>query len=493
MNDYIYDIIIDIKTFEDLKNNGWKIMASENGNEKYEYFKHNEKDDPRKKLNRVGILGGGNVGKTYILHKLIRKEYNEKIKTKGISVIYPEINRENQFACLDTCNTLNTSLFCDNINDEEFINNLNDLKSLNNIKKMINDKNCINCFIEDFIIEKSNILIIVLNQLTIKEQKFLNRLKNNQNFETMFIIHNLQFFCEKKTIEDYIENVLKKSVFLNLKKEFIPQFYDEKIEKSYYFYEKGIGNFENNNKTKQNIFHLFMGKEGTEAEKFFNYQTIKYLRNMILCKINNCFFDVIEELKNSLSLYSNKYMINEEEQEKPINRDDLLIKKEDDYTMKCRKNFKLKNCIINEMGIVNISSKNSITPPYICYKGKYINKKKNENWPALIIITEMFENDIKISTSISDDYETEFITITNSKKIEKDPNIEEIETIEEEDINEDNINIVIKLNFQDYTLDNKNVRIKNVNPGIKIIYFKINEKKYYDEPIIIEKKEKIIN
>ena len=161
--------------------------------------------------------------------------------------------------------------------------------------------------------------------------------------------------------------------------------------------------------------------------------------------------------------------------------------------MKCRKNFKLKNCIINEMGIVNISSKNSITPPYICYKGKYINKKKNENWPALIIITEMFANDIKISTSISDDYETEFITINNSKKIEKDPDIEEIETIEEEDINEDNINIVIKLNFQDYTLDNKNVRIKNVNPGIKIIYFKIFEKKYYDVPIIIEKKKKKIN
>jgi GTPase SAR1 family protein len=420
MNDNIYDIIIDIKSFEDLKNNGWKIMASENGYEKYEYFKQNEKDDPRKKLNRVGILGGGNVGKTFILHKLINKEYTEKIKTKGISVIYPEIDSENRFVCLDTCNTLNTSLFYDKINDEEFINNLNELESLNNIKKMINDKNCINCFIEDFIIKNSNILIIVLNQLTIKEQKFLNRLKNNLNFETMFIIHNLQFFCEKKAIEDYIENVLKKSIFLNLEKEFIPQFYVEKIEKSYFFYEKRIGNVKNNNETKQNIFHLFMGKEGSEAEKFFNYQTIKYLRDMILCKINNCIFDVIEELKNSLSLYSNKYMINEDEQERPINIYHLLIKNEDDYNyMKCRKNFKLKNCIINEMGIVNISSKNSTTPPYICYEGKYINKKKNENWPALIIITEMFVNDIKISTSISDDYKKRIITISNSKKIEK--------------------------------------------------------------------------
>ncbi len=32
------------------------------------------------------------------------------------------------------------------------------------------------------------------------------------------------------------------------------------------------------------------------------------------------------------------------------------------------------------------------------------------------------------------------------------------------------------MNFKDYIFDNSNVIIKNVNSGIKIIYFKINEK-----------------
>ena len=69
MNDDFYDIIIDIKTFEDLKNNGWDIMMHENGEKKY--FKQKEIN-----INRVGILGGGNVGKTFILHELINKGYN---------------------------------------------------------------------------------------------------------------------------------------------------------------------------------------------------------------------------------------------------------------------------------------------------------------------------------------------------------------------------------------------------------------------------------
>ena len=113
--DDFYDIVIDIENFEDLKDKGWKIEMNEKGKNKYEYFK-DDIDKWKKKLNRIGILGGGNVGKTFILHKLIRKEYNEKIKTKGISVIYPEIDSENRFVCLDTCNTLNTSLFYDKIN-----------------------------------------------------------------------------------------------------------------------------------------------------------------------------------------------------------------------------------------------------------------------------------------------------------------------------------------------------------------------------------------
>ena len=240
MKDDIYDIIIDIKTFEDLKNNGWEIMMHENGEKKY--FKQKEIN-----INIVGILGGGNVGKTFILHKLINKGYNEKIKTKGISVIYPDIAPSVVF--LDTCNTLNTSLFY-----EEFIKNLSDKEKLKIIKELNKDKKFRNIFIEDFIIRHSNILIIVINQLSFKEQKFLNRLKN-EDFETIFVSHNLQFFCDVKSIEDYIKNTIEKSVFSNLKKIIFTNLdliksNENESKKPYYFREKNISgkNYNDNNK-----------------------------------------------------------------------------------------------------------------------------------------------------------------------------------------------------------------------------------------------------
>ena len=187
-----YDIVIDIENFEDLKKKGWKIEMNEKGNQKYEYFIKRGK-----KLNRVGILGGGNVGKTFILHKLLGKQYNDKIKTRGISVIYPEIfEKDNFFVYLDTCNILNTSLFAKNLTQEEVFN-LSDKERLNYMKYLIKDKKSRNIFIQDFIIQKSNILIIVVNQLSFKDQNFLNRLKYNLNFDLMLIIHNLQFFCKK--------------------------------------------------------------------------------------------------------------------------------------------------------------------------------------------------------------------------------------------------------------------------------------------------------
>ena len=34
-----YDLIIDIESFNDLKENGWKIEKSQDGSDKYEFFK----------------------------------------------------------------------------------------------------------------------------------------------------------------------------------------------------------------------------------------------------------------------------------------------------------------------------------------------------------------------------------------------------------------------------------------------------------------------
>jgi GTPase SAR1 family protein len=321
---------------------------NEKGKNKYKYFKDVSNNNYEEKLlNRIGILGGGNVGKTFILHKLLGKQYNNKIKTRGISVIYPEIEEKDKlFVCLDTCNTLNTSLFAKNLTHEEVFN-LSDKERLNYMKYLIKDQKFRNIFIEDFIIEKANILIIVINQLSFKEQKYLNRLKYNLNFDLMLIIHNLQFFCKKKTIEAHIENVVKKSIFSNLEKGYI--IFDinsnddksDKSDKPFYYKEKEIGKQKKENPT-QEIIHLFMAKEGSEAGNYFNKITIDFIRNKIKTETRPKIFDVIKEVKSFLSECSYQYMIKEEKKDRPILEDEIEKEvKEDD------KKFVLKNYIIS--------------------------------------------------------------------------------------------------------------------------------------------------
>ena len=490
MNDYnnIYDIIFNINSFYDLKEKGWRINMDEKGNEKFNFFSNFDNENKEKRLLiKVGILGGGKVGKTFILHRLLDKEYERKEKTKGISVIYPEIGSDNQIVYLDTCNTLNTSLFAENFTIEE-VYNLDDNERLRLMKELNKDQKIKNIFIEDFIIEKSDIILIVINDLSFKEQIFLNRLKNHTNFEKIFIIHNLQFFCDIRNIEEYIENKVKKSIFSNLEEAYIPHFdFDKNYEKndskkSFYFREKNFPNSNDKDK-QQKIYHFFMGKEGSEAGNIFNYETIEYIKNVINFQINKRIVDIIDELKDFLSLNSYKYMINEwneDNQYNPILKKDLSIEydeNEDGKYIICKKDFKLKDFITNEMGISTFYSDKSITPPYICYKGRYKNIRRNEEWPALIIKAQMFVNskDIKIFQNLNDDNETMNIIISCPKKFEQDSDIETIEEIEG-NIKEDNLKIEIKINIDYFIIDTSRIIIKEPEEGIKVIYLKIVDK-----------------
>ena len=88
----------------------------------------------------------------------------------------------------------------------------------NVIQIMAKDKKAFELFIQDFIIEKSNILFIVVGQMILSEQKLINRVVNETNNNTIFVIHNLKNLYSKEQIENYIENTFKKNIFLNFKK-----------------------------------------------------------------------------------------------------------------------------------------------------------------------------------------------------------------------------------------------------------------------------------
>ena len=87
------DILINIDSFYNLKSDkkGWDNEISEKGVDNYE--KYTQKEEI--KLNRVGILEIGGVGKTYILGNMINVEKLKKTYyKKSISLIYPQDNRK---------------------------------------------------------------------------------------------------------------------------------------------------------------------------------------------------------------------------------------------------------------------------------------------------------------------------------------------------------------------------------------------------------------
>ena len=340
-----YDTIIDFDSLKiSCEEKGFKILFSENGNKNYE---------KRKKQNStiVGVIGNANKGKSYILSKISNEELPRgySVSTKGISVKYPKIEIR-PFIILDSAGS-ETPLIKNS--DNEYINESNNV-NFELINELARDKIATQNFIQDFIYFYSNILIIIVGQLTNDEQKLINRIKsNNRNKKTIFIIHNLMFIETIKNVETIIENIIKKSITFNkLSKRNIISENDDR--KNNYYYLEAIDD-------KSTIVHLIMAREGTEAGNYYNQSTIDFLKKQIIIETFTKNFDIIESFKKFLSMCSGTYM------EKPIGIDDIEYdNRQKKIIIKTKKKIILKKYFINEIGISNFYGK--IIEPFYDYK-----------------------------------------------------------------------------------------------------------------------------
>ena len=240
-----YDMIIDIDSFSKKPDLIWKIETKqskkikqnniENKNEiiplenqkninEIKVEKENDKKNDEEKIEKqeikkkieegdnivIGVIGLGNVGKSYLLSLFLREDLptGESIHTKGISVKYHDkliiLDSEGMDAPLTRNNISKDFYQKDNLVEKDI--NESDLL----IEAIARDKKAVELFIQDFIIEKSDILIIIVGQLTLTEQKLINRIINDTNKEKIFVIHNLKNFYTKEQINNYIE---KKYIF----------------------------------------------------------------------------------------------------------------------------------------------------------------------------------------------------------------------------------------------------------------------------------------
>ena len=86
MTDF-YDLVIKIDSFRNLKKKeqgdyGWDILYSKD----FDYDKRTKEE-----LVRIGVVGNGNRGKSFILSKLTNFKVPSSIKTEGISIKYPDM------------------------------------------------------------------------------------------------------------------------------------------------------------------------------------------------------------------------------------------------------------------------------------------------------------------------------------------------------------------------------------------------------------------
>ena len=170
-----YDIIININSFKESIKEGIKIEASEEGMKNY-------KSQDRYSKVVIGIIGNLNVGKTYILSKITNYKLPSGLRTKGISVKYPT-NYGPNLIVLDSAGSEAPLLVSEEFN-LDFKN-----KSQDELIEYVSDKKITEMFLQNFILFSSNLLIIVVGQLTFSEQKLIERIKGEvQKQRVIFII-----------------------------------------------------------------------------------------------------------------------------------------------------------------------------------------------------------------------------------------------------------------------------------------------------------------
>ncbi len=352
--------------------------------------------------------------------------------------------------------------------------NINDIKIKNEnlfyrcLNKINSDKKITDQFIADFVLEKSNIILIVVGQMTINEQLLINELKEKifDDHREIIVIHNLFNFVKKSQVENYINDVLKKSIYFNLEeKEFNFRYNENEIQKD--FNKKYFIDLDLNQKNVNKFTHLIFANDSLESEagNFYNYSTILYIKNKINSFPNHRTFDVIEDLRSFLFDEFFKYFKDKNGKKDnnsnlkivEINKNNVIqneneLKKK--FIMKINENSNLQTLsnILLPKDYFKYSRKIFI-PSYSYYKEfvnenfLYKNGKKNKNIEVLVIAIELagkIENLREKINILKNGYYKVLITgvkkfSKNNKMFDYESNIEDEFKIEFEiDMNEKN-------------------------------------------------------
>ena len=340
-----YDVVIDAKSFEDLGDSGWEVLLSKaaqeplDENEKTQMIEDLKKDvakakkkadkaerekqlketeekintftkyDQWKKQDRpvIGVIGQGNRGKSFILSKVadFQLPTGHNIITKGVSVKYIDFNESNRFILLDSAGSSTPLLETTNFSLDMDLAPEEARKKVNAICR---DKTQSEIFLQNFVIEQSNIIIAVIGQMTYSEQKMLNRIKKFGT-KTLFVVHNLMNFETKEQVESYIEDTLKNLISCDLKEQTFVLFNNQNQDGNTKYFAESL---KMNEEVKQ-VTHIILARESSEeTRKYYNEPGIKYLKQLLEAETRGKRVDIIQKAMEYLAKTSGDFM------EKPL-------------------------------------------------------------------------------------------------------------------------------------------------------------------------------
>ena len=426
-------------------------------------LKNYEKHKTTKVIN-IGVMGNSKKGKSFILSKISKINFpsDQNIRTEGLSVKYPEleIHKNRKIAFLDSPGLDTPVLY------SEYPKMDNNEKEI--IKENSREKLFTELFLQNYIINTCDILIIVVGILTDSEQKLLNRIKTeNQRSKfkkPLYIIHNLITYTSINQVEEYIKNYLLKCVTFHLEKVYI-NINSEKQNNGEYFYEKN---------SKFNIYHLIYANEDSEAGNYYNNFTLNFIEQSYMKVTDLKSFDIIESIKERFIEIS-KAIIERSEQ---FQLRDFCLNDKDNYKfikLHDEKEIILKKNLIEELCLSNLRG-DAFEPFYNIYK------HKNEN--KIIIRVEVPGNS-EIKSKIDFRGEKSFIQIKGKKNKDIEPEKLEDNLFNSREFGEFIIDIPLKT--KDYIISNEKPKIRVVN-GLYIFEYKLEdevESEVYSSPYLV--------
>ena len=357
-----YDMIINIDSLK-TQNLGWEITMNEDS---FDLINNNSKTQTI-----IGFVGPENIGKTFILNKICGFDLpsGSNVNTKGLSLKYSN-HKGLELICLDSAGIHTPVYYFEEKLLKRFGILKEDLKKNDEIKRqMINDRTITDIFIQDFILDVCEVILIVVGQLSQNDQKFIERIVwKYQAKKRIIVVHNFSNLYSVADVERKIERDIVKA--FDTISRIIPETeISEYIEKSE---KKGC----------ENISHLVLGVDWSESGEKYNNGTFGYLKKILETRTEKKSFDVIPKLQD---FFKDNYRLYLRFKKRPVKEVCLdLNKKENTLIIKTDEEFEVSNPVFNSMGSLVTN------PPYEVFERKDV-------YIVLIEIPDLREESLKFS------------------------------------------------------------------------------------------------